>query len=396
MNPTIDLTTPGFWLVALLAAAVMTPITHGSLRRWVWAVVNLLFVAWMLQLRVGEAVAGVAVAYLGFRVLGCKGNRGSRGWGMLVAAVGLALVVGLFVLHKLPGVSHDLGMSSVNPLLLAVGFSYVFLRLIDAGRVIYEGGRAPPDLASTVNYLLPFHMLAAGPIQSYEDFVGQPAVPKAISAVEALGGFERIALGLFKKFVVAYMIQKIFLTDFYATGPYFLFEVQMHYLWIYLDFSAYSDIAVGIGRLMGVRTPENFDRPYLARNMIDFWERWHISLSQWVRRNLFIPIQLSLARRAGGKRALLIATVAFTVSFLLCGLWHGISWPFFAWGAMHALGLVVTNAYRYWLTKWLGRKGVKAYKQRLGYRVLAMFGTFEYVAFSLVVITYPWKDVWVW
>ncbi len=388
MNPTIDLTTPGFWLVALLAMAVMTPITHGALRRWVWACVNLLFIAWMLRLRVVEVVAGVAVAHLALRLLTC------RGWGLLIALGGLASTVGLFVLHKLPGVSQGMGTSVVNPLLLAVGFSYVFLRLIDAGRVIYEGGRAPPDLPSTVNYLLPFHMLAAGPIQSYEDFVDQPAIPKPISAVEALSGVERIALGLFKKFVVAYMIRKVFLTEFYVTGPYFLFEVQLHYLWIYLDFSAYSDIAVGIGRLMGVHTPENFDRPYLARNMIDFWDRWHISLSLWVRRNLFIPVQLSLARRTGGKRALMIATLAFTVSFLLCGLWHGISWPFFAWGAMHAFGLVVTNAYRYWLTRRLGRKGVKAYKEKLIYRLLAQLGTFQYVAFSLVIIVYPWKDLW--
>ncbi len=388
MSPTIDLTTPGFWLVTLLALALMTPITHGSLRRWVWAVVNVLFIAWMLRLRVVEVLAGVAVAHLALRMLTCRGWRGP------VAAAGFVSVLCLFVLHKLPGLSREMGTGVVNPLLLTVGFSYVFLRLIDAGRVIYEGGRAPPSLPSTINYLLPFHMLAAGPIQSYEDFVDQPAVPRPISAVQVLGGVERIALGLFKKFVVAYVIQKVFLTDFYVTGPYFLLEVQMHYLWIYLDFSAYSDIAVGVGRLMGVHTPENFDKPYVARNMIDFWDRWHISLSRWVRRNLFIPIQLGLARRTGGKRALLIATLAFTVSFLLCGLWHGISWPFFAWGAMHAAGLVITNAYRHWLTRRLGSKGVKAYKAKPGYRLLAQFLTFQYVALSLVIITYPWKDLW--
>jgi membrane protein involved in D-alanine export len=388
MTPTIDLTTPGFWLVMLLALALMTPITHGVLRRWVWAGVNLLFIAWMLKLHCLEIAAGLVVAHLALRLLACGR------WRAPVAAVGLAVALGLFVLHKLPDLSLAWGVDVVNPLLLAVGFSYVLLRLIDAGRVIYESGRPPPDLPSTVNYLLPFHMLAAGPIQSYENFTDQPPVPAPLSAIDALRGVERIALGLFKKFVVAYIIRKLFLTDFYVPGPYLLFEVQMYYLWVYLDFSAYSDIAVGIGRLLGVHTPENFDRPYLARNMIDFWDRWHISLSQWIRRNLFIPIQLGLARRTAGRRALLIATFAFTVSFLLCGLWHGISWPFFAWGAMHALGLVVTNAYRHWLTRRLGRKGVKAYKEKLIYRLLAQFGTFQYVAFSLLIISYPWKDLW--
>ena len=388
MNPTIDLTTPAFWLVALLAVGLITPITHDGLKRWVWAGVNILFIAWMLKLRTLEVASAVVVAHLALRLLAC----GS--WRRIVGLVGLTAALGLFVMRKLPEVSEGIGLGVVNPLLVAVGFSYVFLRLLDAGRVVYEGGRPPPDLASTVNYLLPFHMLAAGPIQSYEEFVVQPAIAKPLSAVDALGGVERIAMGLFKKFVVAYLLSEAFLTGFYVQGAYFWFEVQVFYLWFYLDFSAYSDIAVGIGRLMGVHTPENFDRPYLARNMIDFWERWHISLSLWVRRNLFIPIQLGLARRTGGQRALMIATLAFTVSFLLCGLWHGISWPFFAWGAMHALGLVLTNAYRHWLTKRLGRKGVKAYKQKPGYKLAAQVLTFEYVAFSLVIISYPWKDLW--
>lgn len=384
----IDLTTEAFWIVSLVAVVLLTPITRGEIKKWVWAGVNVFFVAWMLKLRTLEVLSAVVVAHLALRMLAC-GN-----WRTVIAAVGFVLAVGLFVLRKLPGVSEGMGLGMVNPLLAAVGFSYVFLRLLDAGRVIYEGGRKPTDLASTVNYLLPFHMLAAGPIQSYEDFVDQPTIAEPLSAERALGAVERIALGLFKKFVVAYLINKYFLTGFYVGGAYFWFEVQMYYVWFYLDFSAYSDIAVGIGRLMGVHTPENFDRPYLARNMIDFWDRWHISLSLWVRRNLFIPIQLGLARRTGGKRALMIATLAFTVSFLLCGLWHGISWPYFGWGAMHAVGLVLTNAYRHRLTKKLGRKGVNAYKEKLGYRLAATVLTFEYVAFSLVIISYPWKDGW--
>ncbi len=388
MTPPIDLATSGFWLVTLLAVVLLTPVTHGPLRRWVWAGINLLFIAWLLKLAVAEVAIGLVVACLALRLLACKT------WRAPVGLIGLLGIIVLFVIHKQPSTSGQLVKANINPLLLAVGYSYLFLRLIDAGRVVYEGGRAPPDLVATVNYLVPFHMIAAGPIQSFEDFTDQPPVAKPLSSVETLEAIERIALGLFKKFVVAYVIRKLFLTDFYVGGPYLLFEVQMHYLWVYLDFSAYSDIAVGIGRLMGVRTPENFDRPYVARNMIDFWDRWHISLSLWIRRNLFIPIQLGLARRTGGKRPLLIATFAFTVSFLLCGLWHGISWPFFAWGAMHAVGLVITNAYRHWLTKRLGRKGVKAYREKLVFRLLAQFGTFQYVAFSLLIISYPWKELW--
>ena len=388
MTPTIDLATTSFWLTMLLAVVLLTPITRPGLRRFVWAGVNVGFIAVMLHLHVLWVLLGLAGAWLVLRTLVFKSKRRS------VALSGLIAALALFVLHKLPGLSDSLGVDKVNPLLLAVSYSYVLLRLIDAGRVIYEGARKPPDLISTINYLVPFHMLAAGPIQAFEDFSDQPPVPKPLTSIQALEGVERIALGLFKKYVIAYSIYNLFLRDgFHVTGPYMLFEVQMNYIWLFLDFSAYSDIAVGIGKLMGVHTPENFNRPYIARNMIDFWDRWHMSLSLWIRRNLFIPIQLGLLRRTGGRRPLLIATFAFTLSFFLCGLWHDINWPFFFWGAMHAVGLVITNSYRYWLTKKLGSKGVKAYRQKWAYRLVAQFLTFEYVAFSLLIISYPWKEL---
>jgi D-alanyl-lipoteichoic acid acyltransferase DltB (MBOAT superfamily) len=167
-----------------------------------------------------------------------------------------------------------------------------------------------------------------------------------------------------------------------------LLDVQWHYLWLYLDFSAYSDIAVGIGRLLGVATPENFSRPYLARNLIDFWERWHISLSQFIRRDLFIPIQLALVRRTGGRYPLAIASFAFAVSFVLCGLWHSISLTWLAWGGVHAAGLIACNVYRHLLQRHLGRKGVHHYLANRWVHLLAIFLTFEFVAFSLVPVGY--------
>jgi D-alanyl-lipoteichoic acid acyltransferase DltB (MBOAT superfamily) len=145
--------------------------------------------------------------------------------------------------------------------LVTIGFSYVALRVYEVTRAISEGRHRTPDIAGLTNYLLPFHMLAAGPIQSYDEFVMQPALPQPLTSVDALGGFERIATGLFKKYVLANLIQELFLTDFRSTGWYPLLEAQLTFLWLYLDFSAYSDVAFGVGRLMGVATPENFNRP---------------------------------------------------------------------------------------------------------------------------------------
>jgi D-alanyl-lipoteichoic acid acyltransferase DltB (MBOAT superfamily) len=274
---------------------------------------------------------------------------------------------------------------------VTIGFSYVALRLYELARAVRERRHEPPGFASTVNYLLPFHMLAAGPIQAYDEFTAQPSVPPPLRTSETLWAIDRIASGLFKKYVLANLIQRLLLTDYRATGLYALLESQLTFVWLYLDFSAYSDVAVGVGRLMGVATPENFDRPYLARNIIEFWERWHISLSQFIRRNVFIPMQLALMRRTGGARPLLAASLAFTASFLLCGLWHQVDLRWLTWGAFHSAGLVACNIYRHRLSKRLGRKGVSRYLANPWIRAAATALTFEFNVAAVFIVTYPFE-----
>jgi alginate O-acetyltransferase complex protein AlgI len=291
--------------------------------------------------------------------------------------------------HKLPAVSGS-ATATLKPVLAAIGLSYIFLRTVEYLRAIASGTHQGLGLSDTVNYLIPFHMLAAGPVMAFTDFRQQPVPAAALTRDDALAAFERIARGLFKKFVLANgLIETVFLTDFKTGGAYLFFEVQMYYLFIYLDFSAYTDIAIGIGRLLGVATPENFNKPLGARNIVVFWERWHISLSQFVRRNLFIPVQLAGMRWTQGRHARLISSIAFGVSFVLVGLWHGLSLRFLLWGAGHALALITCNLYRDWLTARLGRKGAKAFSAHPVVHVAATVLTFEFVAFSLAFLAHP-------
>ena len=205
------------------------------------------------------------------------------------------------------------------------------------------------------SYLFPFHMLAAGPIQSWDDYSDSRPFPNDLDAKAALDGVDRIVNGLFKKFVLARAIELAILTGFRAPWPYLLVEAQFYYLWVYLDFSAYSDIAMGAGNLMGIATPENFNKPLFARNIISFWERWHMSLSNFIRRNVFIPLQLNLTRRSGGDKAKIAASLAVGVSFLVVGLWHGVAWRYVVWGVFHAMAVMVCVVYRNFLSKRLGR-----------------------------------------
>lgn len=382
----VDLGAPTFWLFFGLALLVLVPLIDETVRRVALVGVNVSFAILCTGVR-NAPVLGTLVlgAYLAVRAVAAKRLRIAA-----MVTAGTAVFV-LFVIHK----THAFHVPvRLRLTLSALGFSYVALRMIDLLRAVAEERRPAPTLVDTISYLIPFHMLAAGPIQSYDEYCEQPAIVAKPDLRNTLGGVDRIVHGLFKKFVLAQALQTVFLTGFKVHGAYLLLESQIYYIWIYLDFSAYSDIAVGIGTLLGIATPENFNNPLIARNLIDFWERWHISLSLFIRRNLFIPIQVSLVRRTNGRALLVCASIAFSVSFVLCGLWHGVSLRFLMWGALHAGALVVTNLYKHGLQARIKKAGVKRYMAIRPIRWLATLLTFEFVAFSLVFIVYPFGGGW--
>ncbi len=376
----IQLNQPPFW-VACVVGIVLTAVFGGATqRKWCLALVNLSFVAAILRAGAVGVFGGILVVYAALRIV----ERGPSAK-PAITLIGATLLA-LFVLHKLPNLAGSFGLSPLARVLSLIGYSYVALRAVEVFRAVSERRHAAPDLPSLVNYLVPFHMLAAGPIQAYDDYVNQPLRSRPATTAEVLAGTERVASGLFKKFVIAYLLQKLFLTDFQAGGSYRLLEIQVFFVWLFLDFSAYSDIAVGVGSFLGLVTPENFNRPLGARNVIDFWERWHISLSMFIRRNLFTPIQLHLLRRDGGRRPLLWASVALCVSFVLCGLWHGLTMGFLIWGMAQAVALVIVRVYSQFLQKRLGRQGVKRYLANPLIRAAACVVTFEFQAVTFLAL----------
>jgi D-alanyl-lipoteichoic acid acyltransferase DltB (MBOAT superfamily) len=382
----IDLFAAPFWLAVAAALLLVTPLARARDRQLAFCFVNLAFLAIIIKGRTLGVMGGVALAYALLR-LSAPPRAGRIAFGALLAGC-----LGLFALYKTPALLPATGFPKLfMSMLAAIGFSYVFLRAIDVARAVHGGRHPAPSIVWLFNYLVPFHMLAAGPIQAYDDFVTHTQrVPSPLSARGALEGVERIVFGLFKKYVIAYAIERLFLTEFMADGWYFLLEVHLYALWFYIDFSAYSDIAAGLGKLMGIHTPENFNRPYLSRNMIDFWERWHITLGDWIRRNLYIVIQLELVRRSRARHQLLISLVSVALAFSLSGLWHGLTRPFFIWGLMHGVGVMVANLYRHILLRRLGKKGLRTYMQNPAIRVAATFVTLEWVAASLVVVGWHW------
>jgi D-alanyl-lipoteichoic acid acyltransferase DltB (MBOAT superfamily) len=340
------------------------------------AALNLGFLAWAQRTFFLATLALLAVSYAAVWLVAKRPGH------PYVAALACAVV--LFAGYKAP-IFAPYVPNGITAWLTTLGFSYAALRFVDELTTARDRQQAP-TFVEHVNYLLPFHMLAAGPIQRYEEFRAQPALPPPLTFSEATSAVERIVLGLFKKLVLAHLIERLFLTGFRSEGWYFVLEVQLFLPWLYLDFSSYSDIAVGVGRLLGVATPENFDRPYLARDMVEFWQRWHISLSEWIRRNVFMPVQMRLQRRERKLTPLASSAISLLLAFGLCGLWHMVSLRYAAWGLLHAVGVITANWWRTALQSRLGRAGYQAYRRRRLPRLLGIAITFEFVAWSLALV----------
>ncbi len=383
----VDLATAPFWLTLTLSYLLLTPITSGSARQTVFCLVNLTFVGVILGPELFLAVLVFLVSALALvRALKPPHREAS----LVVLSVSL---LGLFLLTKRVDWAIALTIGTLGVAFSAIGYSYLLLRLAYLIKTVWEERTPPPGFSEFINYLIPFHMLAAGPIQTYEEFRASDL--GSTNREDLVIGVERISTGLFKKFVLAESLRLIFFTDYQHPDAWYLFlELQISYLWLFLDFSGYSDIAVGVGRILGFRVPENFNNPLLARNLIDFWQRWHITLSDFIKTEIFMPVQFWLMRNRIPERPLLAALISFNLAFVLCGLWHGISLRFALWGLFHGIGLTVCRAYQSWLTQRIGRKRQKALNKNPWLKALSVLLTFEFVAFSWFFAIGPIEMLW--
>ena len=307
----------------------------------------------VLAVAIGLALGGLLIWLLG------RLGRGRRGF---LTAVIVALVV-LFVvlkaeplallaaggLRRISGQQADLARVTD---LTWLGFSYVAFRLIHMLRDRQAGKLPELGLREGLTYVIFFPALVAGPIDRAERFVRDfRALPELAGrdAARTVEGAARILVGIFKKFVVADSLVLLTLNATNAGqftsawGGWVL--VYGYGLRLFLDFSGYSDIAIGIGILFGIKLPENFDRPYLKTTLTSFWQSWHITLSNWARFYVFSPLSRALMMRQPRPPLLAIVFVAQMATMLVIGLWHGVSWTFVVWGLWHAAGLF---AHKWW------------------------------------------------
>jgi D-alanyl-lipoteichoic acid acyltransferase DltB (MBOAT superfamily) len=254
-----------------------------------------------------------------------------------------------------------------------------------------QTGRAvPARLDEFVVYVIFFPTLAAGPIDRLERFLKDLRGEERPSSSAYLQGGWRILLGLFKKFVLADTLALISLNATNAsqvTGTGWTWVLLYAYAFqIFLDFSGYTDLAIGMGQWLGIKLPENFNRPLSKTNLTQFWNNWHMTLTQWFRAYFFNPLTRSLrtSKRPLPMAAMILITQVSTM--ILIGLWHGVTWNFVLWGLWHGIGLFIHNRWSEWQK---GRPGPSSPAVQRLMSGVSLLATFNYVALGWVFFALP-------
>ena len=254
-----------------------------------------------------------------------------------------------FAIGGVNAVLSAMGLNFAMPVVkvaLPLGISFFTFQKISYLVDVRRGVVAPaPNFGRYLLYIALFPQLTMGPIIRYHEIADQFA-DRSVSAEDFLQGLWRFALGLARKTLVAGPLASVSAAAFRVTdgggglgAASAWIGLYAYTLQIYFDFAGYCDMAVGIGRMLGFRFPENFDAPYIARDMGEFWRRWHITLGAFMKEYLYIPLG---GNRCSKARSLLNNWIVFLVS----GIWHGAAWNFIVWGAWHGLWIVIAKLFR--------------------------------------------------
>jgi alginate O-acetyltransferase complex protein AlgI len=323
----------------------------ASAKKWTLLVVSTLFYLWgepafVLVLLVSTAIDHALSFHLGEPAPPRKRR--------LALAAGIVCNLGILIVYKYADFLADNFNLLLSPfgtiripllhLALPIGVSFVVFEKITYLVDTYRGvSRPAASFSDYCLFVLFFPKLLAGPILKYHEMKDQIASPPMVRWSDFSAGFLRFARGLGRKLLIADPLGA-FANQVFSADPgglsagYAWLGLASFTLQIYFDFSGYSDMAIGLARMMGIRLRENFDSPYISQSLTEFWRRWHISLTTWIRDYLYIPL-------GGDRRGNARTYVNLWICFLASGLWHGASWNFVLWGAYNGLFLTLDRLF---------------------------------------------------
>jgi alginate O-acetyltransferase complex protein AlgI len=287
-----------------------------------------------------------------------------------------------FLIDSGYSLAHAVGINTAEPpalnIFLPLGISFYTFQMLAYVVDVRQGVCSPISNPLKMSLFIAFFpQLIAGPIVRTHEFIPQLQTKRSFNFPQFLHGLDLIALGMFKKVLIADQIAP-FVDEVFAgpdglTSTTLLLAVYAYSVQIYCDFSGYTDIGRGCAACLGYHLPINFARPYLSGNIIAFWRHWHITLSFWLRDYLYIPLG---GNRKGRYRTYLNLLLTMTLG----GLWHGASWTFVVWGVIHGGALAITR----WIHELLGIKPEQPIFNNWLWKGLAILGTFHLVTFAWI------------
>ncbi len=388
----------GTWLFTGFVTLVV--IAYWALPRparpWLLLVASYVFYAWAFPPYAVLLAAITALAWFA----GNRAAAGSKRW-LTIGIVGILGVLGVFKYAGMAVGTWDvfavrlgLPVLPIPQIVAPLGLSFITFGIIHYFVAVYRGDH-PQSLRDFFLYVSFFPTVTLGPIKLYEPFDRDLKEQRRPSKDDVAYAIWRITAGLAKKLVLAETLSPL-VKPLYAAKPQLLapsvliVAIYAYGLMLYFDFAGYSDIAIGVSRLFGFTIIENFNWPYLRRNLSEFWRCWHASLTRFITQYIYIPLGGSRKGELNRARNTLIA-------FLASGLWHGAAWHFVIWGAWHGVGLVI---WRLWtlFTGWLKARIpalARASEHPVGHGAAAAAGwfvTFNYVMLGWVVFALPLRS----
>ncbi len=381
----LSLLSPEFLGLALVAAALLA-VLAGMARQLAFLTVNGFFL-WALLLGFESALSALLFCLLGYALthLILWQRR-------LFAPCLIGFGVLFLYLRRYEFLYSVLPEEALPQALNTIGLSYLFFKIVHVMIEAQSGTLGTLEFLTYLNYGLNYTTFMSGPIQRYQDYFEQwhgarEALPPTYEA--HLDAVLRILLGLVKAYVVAERLAPLALpssTELQAlSSAALLVNIYVYYLFLYFNFSGYCDVVIGVGCLMGVRPPENFNYPFLARNVSDYWSRWHMSLTAWLTHYIFSPLyKWWLGQRGLASHPFLGMNVALLVTLIVCGLWHGTTLNFFFFGLAHGIYLVIFRTWEALATRYAGKQRLRQWRQNRVVHLAGIVLTFNLVAFTLI------------
>jgi len=378
-------TEPHFWFLilgtAIIARAV--PLASSQARSWVYSAASTAAIGWFMGIEVLGAVLTLSIwVFLAGRYLATRKGR--------VGTLAVALIFSAVLLFWITGKYSDAFSLGHYKWIAFAGMSFFLVKAWTFMKDASDGRLKEIVFPDTLAYLLFFPAFLMGPMHLYKEYTNSVRDPEKLDGEAVIDIFFRVSIGLTKVYLIApffseFSLQTLQNAEAYPILPTFV-AAMSYYIVIYSDFSGFSDLAIATARLAGIKLPKNFNRPYLATNIRDFWTRWHITFTRVLTSYIFVPISRSLTKRLGGHPKL-VMVLGYLVTFAFCGYWHGPTLNFVFWGLYHACGLIIFDLFKKPASR---KKRLKEEKESLGQLAWERLKTVPSMALTFAFVSIGW------